>query len=185
MTKIALVDMDGTLCDYEGALRAELSKILGESVSREDLRNEKYEYACDLIKKQPGFWFNLKPIDLGFNVLVILQHIGYAPYVLTKGPSNKALNAWTEKVQWCRKWLDADTPITITEDKSLFYGRVLLDDWPPYCEAWMKNRPRGLVLMPAYDYNEGMDEKWPGRVVRVTGENWKEVRAAAQAAFDR
>lgn len=30
--KIALADMDGTLCDYEGALKKELHRVLGEEV---------------------------------------------------------------------------------------------------------------------------------------------------------
>jgi hypothetical protein len=72
--------------------------------------------------------------------------------ILTKGPYN-ATSAWTEKVQWCREHIYY-VPITITEDKSLVYGKVLVDDWPPYVTQWLEWRPRGLVIMPDQPWNQ-------------------------------
>jgi len=43
--------------------------------------------------------------------------------------------------------------VTLTEDKGLVYGKVLVDDWPPYIERWLTWRPRGLVIMPARRWN--------------------------------
>ena len=49
-----------------------------------------------------------------------------------------------EKVQWCDRHL-ADFPhqITITMDKGLVYGKLLVDDWPDYVLRWLRWRKRG------------------------------------------
>ena len=44
--------------------------------------------------------------------------------------------------------------ITMTEDKGLVYGKILVDDFPEYIERWLQWRPRGLVIMPAHEHNE-------------------------------
>ncbi len=178
--KIALIDMDGTLCDYDGEMKRQLSLLL--NIREQEARDEQYDNVRDLIKRQSGFWRDLKPIDDGFIVLKMLQERGLRPHVLTKGPYNTT-SAWTEKVEWCRKHIP-NIPVTITENKSLVYGRILFDDWPRYCETWLLNRPRGLVLMLAYDYNKGFDEKYPNQVVRVDN-NWDEVEYAIKVAYQR
>lgn len=165
---IALVDMDGTLCDYESAVRKEVARLLnlGSLPLDKDWRIL-YEDLINTIKKVPGFWRGLSRIELGFKIVDMLKNNGFELHVLTKGPY-KITSAWTEKVEWCRDNLPG-VPVTITEDKSLMYGKILVDDWPSYCEKWLKWRPRGLVIMPAYDYNEGFDLKYPGRVIRTYG----------------
>ena len=180
----ALVDMDGTVANYQGAMQRELEKALeGLGVTGHEVWNKKYKQIQSLIKSQPGFWRNLEPIESGLKIVRILKLYGLEPHILTKGPY-KTLIAWTEKAEWCRKHLP-NTPITISEDKGLVYGKILVDDWPTYCEAWLKWRPRGLVLMPAYPYNEGFENKFPGQVIRVTKNNEDEVRRAIIRAADR
>jgi 5'-nucleotidase len=90
--------------------------------------------------------------------------------------------AWKEKLEWCREHLDEKTPVTITENKSLTYGRLLFDDWPEYYRPWLKQRPRGLVVALEHPWNK--DETHP-RVVRYDGSNLDEIRKAVQAAYDR
>jgi len=176
----ALIDMDGTLCDYAGALQTELHNLCGLDA---DIGDPQYKKIIDLLKRQPGFWRNLRVIPSGLKMVSILEKAGFEVHVLTKGPY-KTTSAWSEKVEWCREHLPG-VPVTITENKSLVYGRVLFDDWPPYCEAWLKFRPRGLVIMPAYSYNKGFDEKYPGQVVRMTGDNWEHIEAAVDKAAQR
>ncbi len=173
--------MDGTLCDYEGAMRRKIAQVF--KIGGPEILSSSFEHVHELIKCQPGFWRNLDPINEGFIVLEMLQKYGLQPHILTKGPY-KTTSAWTEKVEWCRAKLPKHIPVTITEDKSLVYGRILFDDWPNYCEAWLNNRPRGLVLMLAYDYNKGFDEKYPDQVVRVDN-NWDEVGYAIKMASQR
>ena len=178
---IALIDMDQTLCDYEGAVKNKLVELYGSNL-KENIW-EAYKPAIDMIKQTPGFWRALPKIELGFKIVDILQNCGFDIHILSKGPHKTTL-AWTEKVEWCREHLP-ETPITITEDKSLVYGRVLVDDWPLYCEQWLQWRPRGMVIMPAYEYNVGFENKHPGQVIRATGKNWVEVGEAILRVSER
>jgi len=184
---IALVDMDQTLCDYEGAVKKKLAELYKKDISVDESKTnhrlEEYKPAVDLIKQLPGFWRTLPKIELGFQIVDVLEHNGFGIHVLTRGP-HKNIIGWSEKVEWVREHLSG-VPITITEDKSLVYGKILVDDWPKYCESWLKWRPRGLVLMPAYEYNIGMDTKHSGQVVRVTGKNWEEVKEAIKKVYEK
>jgi len=165
---IALFDMDGTLCDYEGALHRDLKKL--ESPEE---RGRKYTWDDEhymearkaLIKSQPGWWRNLSCLPVGFEILEIVMKAGFMPHILTKGPYNTA-SAWSEKLTWCRENLPKDTPVTVTENKGLVYGRILVDDYPPYIEQWLEWRPRGLVIMPAYSYNKDFKDH---NVIRYDG----------------
>jgi 5'(3')-deoxyribonucleotidase len=148
VSRIALVDMDGTVCDFDGALKRDLRlALLNTNVSAEVKEN-----VALLIRKQPGWWRHLEPLKLGIHIVRRLQEIGFDITILTKGPS-RATNAWTEKVEWCARHLPLAN-VTITQDKGLVYGRVLVDDWPPYIKSWLEFRPRGLVIMPAHSWNQ-------------------------------
>jgi len=177
---IGLIDMDGTLCDYNNTMNKALEEIIGPEVVGH-WYDKRYAKATDLIKKQPGFWRNLPRIELGFKIVEILKEFDFELHVLTKGPY-RTIGAWSEKVEWCREHLPG-VPVTITEDKSLVYGRVLVDDWPQYCEKWLRWRPRGTVIMPAYPYNEGFEEKFPGQVIRATEQNLDKVREVIERPF--
>ena len=178
--KIALVDMDGTLCNYEGSLNEKVKDVIG---SQANIWDPKYKKLVALIKSQPGFWYDLPVIDFGMSIVKYLQEKDWEVHILTKGPY-KTTSAWTEKVEWCRHWLPG-VPVTITEDKSLVYGRILFDDFPKYCEAWLKWRPRGLVIMPKYEYNIGFDGKYPVNVIRGGYDNIDDVRRAIDTAAVR
>ena len=75
------------------------------------------------------------------------------------------------------KNLGKDIDITITRDKSLVYGKVLVDDYPAYAERWLKHRSRGLVIMPANKDNR--EYKHP-QVIRFDGSNLAQVREAME-----
>lgn len=108
----------------------------------------------ELIKQVPGWWRNLAKFEYGFDVLKMAQQVGFDITILTKGPSNPAKSiAWKEKFEWVREHVP-HANVTITEDKSLVYGRVLVDDFPPYVESWLKWRKNGVAIMPHAKYNE-------------------------------
>jgi len=174
--------MDQTLCDYEGAVRNKLAELFGPESTGEWFM-DKYKPAVDMIKRVPGFWRTLPKIELGFKIVEILKEFNFDLHVLTKGPY-KTTGAWTEKVEWCREHLP-NVPVTITEDKGLMYGKILIDDWPLYCERWLHWRPRGMVIMPAYEYNASFVEQHPEQVIRATGENWNEIRAVIKRVAER
>ena len=183
---IALFDMDGTLADYTKAINDALEPLKGPGEPDcEDLWKAPghIKKRMDLIKRKPGWWKALEPIEVGFKVLQIAQKLGFEIRVLTKGPVTKA-RAWMEKVEWCKKYLPKDTQITITEDKGAVYGRVLVDDSVEFMTGWKKNRPRGLGLMPLYDYNEDYAQKTKN-VTPYTEDNLHEVEKHLKKARDR
>ena len=187
LDKVALVDLDGTCADYDGQLIKDLEKIASPNEPPVKSINiykagGYIEARRHMITSQVGWWLKLKKFQLGFDILEELKKVGFKIVVLTKGPSRK-FSAWSEKVEWChRNMKDYNNGVTITNDKGLVYGWVLVDDFPEYIEAWLKHRPRGLVIMPAHEHNK--DLKHPN-VVRYDGSNIEEVRERLTAQFNR
>lgn len=199
---IALFDLDGTLADFDGAmaeqmelLRSDLERAAGlteiPALSGGYTPKEPWWRSNapwmgkrrKLIKSQPGFWRNLKPLKLGFDVLDVARKLGFENHALTKGPEWDP-KAWSEKVEWCKEHVP-DLHITIGQKKSLVYGKVLADDWPPYFLPWLEVRPRGLVIAVEQRWNRDIEHP---RVVIYNGTNLAEVRermAEARASVKR
>jgi len=176
---IALFDLDGTLCDYESTLIRDINKLRGpkEKPLENQIRHQEPEYIKarrDLITSSENWWADLAPFKLGFDVWELADELGYRRVILTQGPRDKP-NAWSGKKRWIDKNLDPETDVIITRDKSLVYGRVLVDDFPGYINAWLKHRTRGLVIMPANDLNKNYTNK---QVIRYDGTNLLEVNTA-------
>jgi len=62
------------------------------------------------------------------------------------------------------------------------YARVLVDDYPPYVLDWLAHRPRGLVIMPAQNYNADVTHP---NVIRYDGTNLDRVIETMTRAFNR
>ena len=157
---IALVDLDGTLADYNGAMTTALKEIASPEDSTTPISIGKFapphlRARQMLIRSQPGWWRNLPKLEKGFEILDALRELDFQIHILTKGP-HKTTNAWSEKVEWCQKHVP-DASIVITQDKGLVYGKVLVDDWPEYVERWLEWRPRGYVIMPNQLWNSGFE----------------------------
>ena len=180
--KVALFDLDDTLADYNGQLIKDLQALASEHEPAPILFSglQYLEARRHVITSQVGWWLKLKRFQLGWDVLEVAKDIGYSVAVLTKGPYGKH-TAWAEKVEWCshhlKNYIDG---VTITHDKGLIYGALLVDDWPEYILNWLEHRPRGLAIMPAHDYN--IDFSHPN-VVRYDGTNLDEVREHMSARF--
>lgn len=186
---VALVDMDGSVADFDGAMRHDLYRMASPGEEIDQYLRPGADDAPDwlkarkrLIKAQPGWWRNLKPLPLGINLYRIMVNLGFRTVVLTKGPSTST-NAWTEKVEWCQKHLPK-SPVCIVGDKGLVYGRILMDDYPAYIEQWLEWRPRGQVLMPDQPWNEDFEHP---QVTRVSDceLDYTKARGVLQAVLNR
>jgi 5'(3')-deoxyribonucleotidase len=191
--RVALIDLDGTVADYDSALRDAMRLLQSpeEAPYAERYQGDRsepphIEARRKMIQRQPGFWRGLKPLPHGFEVVRELRSLGFLLHVLTKGPSTTP-SAWSEKVEWCREHLP-DALVTVTSDKSLVYGRVLFDDFPPYFTAWLAVRPRGLVVCIAHPWNEAYAKRGVSaheQVLRYDGTNLDELRERLTRAFQR
>jgi FMN phosphatase YigB (HAD superfamily) len=173
---IALFDLDGTLADYDSAMRRDMRLLQspGEPDWGAHIEDEP-EYLRErssLIRRVPGWWENLDKHPPGFEILSVARELKFQCHVLTKGPAS-ASSSWTEKLRWCQKHVP-DLLVTVTQDKGLVYGKVLVDDWPPYVRRWLEWRPRGLVIMPAHPWNEGVTH--PNVIRYVDRQSLTEVR---------
>jgi len=187
--RIALVDMDGTLVDYDGVMRRDLEKLRSPGEPEYEPSPggdfpDWLEARRRVISLQPGWWRALPRLEMGFDILGALRTHGFAIHVLTKGPSRKPA-AWSEKVEWCRTHLPPEVEITITENKSIAYGRVLVDDWPPYFMGWLARRPRGVVIVSAQSWNEGVEQMAPGNIFRYDQSKLGSLHTLLQAVRDR
>jgi len=175
---VALIDMDGTVADFDRAMQRDLARLAspGEMVPLlgpgGDMDPAWLKARKKLIKTQPGWWRNLPEHGTGMGVYAHLRDAGFTMMVLTKGP-HTSTHAWTEKVEWCRHHIP-DALITITEDKGLVYGKVLVDDWPNYGIRWLQWRPRGLLIVPAWSWNtlDKYPEELHPNILRLTGNDW-------------
>ncbi len=182
--KVALFDLDGTLCDHDWGLANSLNSLRSPEEKIYDSARGAPEYIknrTDLIRASSSWWENLEKFRLGWDVLDIAKELEFNIMILTQGP-RKNPDAWAGKKKWIDKNLGPDTDMTITRDKGLVYGKVLVDDYPGYVDRWLSWRERGLVIMPANEENK--DYKHP-QVIRYDGTNLEQVRDAMEKARDR
>jgi len=184
---IALVDLDGSVAGHDEQLYVDLEKLRSpnepKTFSWKKGEEPDYIFArMNLIRASREWWENLPVIDRGMQLVDLLRKLEFRIIILTQGPRvNPA--AWEGKVRWVNKNMPFCNDITITRDKGIVYGKVLVDDFPKYIEKWVEHRPRGLVIMPAYDYNEDFTHS---NLIRYNGiEQLGEIEAALHKVKDR
>lgn len=189
MTKkkpLALFDLDGTMADWDGAMRRDLEVFQKPNDPPLpyvlDTNSAPWRDRASIIKGQIGWWRNLAPLQDGIDLLKMTQDLGFKVQVLTKGPKRFPL-AWSEKVQWCQQHMPG-IGVNIVMNKENYYGRVLVDDYVAYVDKWLDRRPRGLVIMPDRPWNQGYEHE---RCVRYRDRDTLqgEIREALQAQLDR
>lgn len=189
--KIALFDLDGSLADFDGAMRRDLRSMrfpdepdIAGDTDLHDLE-DRFSYIrarMDFIKSKRGWWRELPRIESGFAIVRAAQTIGYHIDILTKAP-RKQPQAWMEKVEWCEEQPElVEADIHLAMNKGLVYGKLLFDDFPKFMDQWLRHRPRGLGIMPVTPYNAEYSHP---NVVRYDGTNTDAVISAMQSAYDR
>lgn len=168
MKRLALIDMDGTLADYDKAMKWDLKMIAHPSEQAEIesllMMGDRSKWPAyikareRMIRSQPNWWFNLEPRVGAFEVATVLQDLGFDLHICTKVPSYPAATASEQKIRWCEHWLKTadlgNVPITVSGDKGIVFGDILYDDWPEYITPWLNRNPNGFVIMPAHPWNE-------------------------------
>lgn len=120
--EIVFIDMDGVLCDMRSRMN-DWSLKLG--ISPDELFRIKFYHT-------PGFYKDLPPIEGSINAFNRISE-KYESYILTalawENPS-----CYTDKRLWVEKFLgeSAYKRLIISNDKSLFKGKALIDDRTKY-----------------------------------------------------
>jgi 5'(3')-deoxyribonucleotidase len=116
--ELIFIDMDGVLADAEKKMQIWSSK-LGLTTT---------ELFAKKLYHMPGFYADLPPIEGAVEAFEILSK-HFEVYILT-APSWENPSCYTDKRLWVEKYLGkpAYKRLIISNDKSLFTGRALIDD---------------------------------------------------------
>ena len=120
--ELIFIDMDGVLVDMDSRME-EWSKKLGISVKT--LYKKKFYHT-------PGFYSDINPIEGAIEAFKRI-HKKYEVRILT-APAWENPSCYTDKRIWAEKYLGklAYKRLIISNDKSLFTGKALIDDRTKY-----------------------------------------------------
>jgi len=182
---VALFDLDGTLCDYDRALLEKLEELRSphEPQYTSSIRDAPpyMKKRADMIRASEEWWENLPKLQLGWDILEIAKSLDYRIMILTQGPK-KNPSSWSGKKKWIDRNLGEEVDVTITRDKGLIYGKVLVDDFPDYVKRWLKWRTRGIVIMPTNESNQDFTHP---NVIKYDGTNIDQVKKVLRLAKKR
>ncbi|NXU85376.1 NT5C protein, partial [Xiphorhynchus elegans] len=138
-----LVDMDGVLADFEGAVlrefrgrfpaepRVELEERRGFSV-REQYRNLREDLAAKVasVYESPGFFLKLDPIPGALEAMQEMIHMQDTQVFICTSPLLKYEHCIVEKYKWVEKHLGPEfvERIILTRDKTVVAADLLFDD---------------------------------------------------------
>lgn len=118
MRPILYLDMDEVLVNFESSTRIPLEE------KKQYNHPRMYDY---------GFFLELTPVPGAIEfVEFILKEEYWDVYILTQ-PVTNSPSSYAEKAAWVARYLPAlKGKIIMTQDKSLHYGHVLVDDNPKW-----------------------------------------------------
>lgn len=132
-------DMDGPLCDFDGAMA-------------------EWGLTGDALKVVPGLYRTLKPTPGGCEAIHSLLGMGYDVFLATKPPTGVP-DAYADKVRWVLEHLpELKRKLIITPDKSLLGDSrdYLIDDRPQKARCiWFTGKL--LVYSPTFGWPEIME----------------------------
>jgi 5'(3')-deoxyribonucleotidase len=166
------LDVDGVVANLVGPLLDQLHKRAGKrlfetDVTRFDLAAilgpELWPVARDVLR-EPGFASSLPAYPDALHGVDRLRSFGRVVFVTSPFPRSPT---WAEdRSRWLRDHTSADrNDIVHLADKTLFAGRLLIDDSPMQLEAWVASgRPAVRMARP-------WNRDAPGNVAR----SWDEL----------
>ncbi|NXV01434.1 NT5C protein, partial [Cettia cetti] len=138
-----LVDMDGVLADFEGAVlrefrarfpaepRVELAERRGFSV-REQYRSLREDLAAKVasVYESPGFFLDLDPVPGALEAVQEMLHMQDTEVFICTSPLRKYEHCVVEKYKWVEKHLGPEfvERIILTRDKTMVAADLLFDD---------------------------------------------------------
>ncbi|NWX11926.1 NT5C protein, partial [Aegotheles bennettii] len=153
-----LVDMDGVLADFEGAVlrgyrarfpgepRVELAARRGFSVREQDrcLREDLGAKVAS-IYESPGFFLELDPIPGALEAVQEMTHMQDTEVFICTSPLRKYEHCIVEKYKWVEKHLGPEfvERIILTRDKTVVSADLLFDD---------KDTIKGAELNPSWEH---------------------------------
>ena len=153
--RVILVDMDGTVCDFDGRALDMLSQKYGvkpppvedRAYPLRDSFLDDEETRLRMVEdmKSPGFFREMAPIEGAVEALLEMQAEAELEVFLCTAPLSKSPICAAEKIEWVinhlgKDWVDR---IVLTRDKSLVQGDMLIDDAPE-----VKASPAGSLKIP-------------------------------------
>ncbi|KAM4890314.1 5'(3')-deoxyribonucleotidase, cytosolic type isoform 2-T2 [Sylvia borin] len=190
-----LVDMDGVLADFEGAVlrgfrarfpaepRVELAERRGFSV-REQYRRLREELAvCNVIYQakvasvyeSPGFFLDLDPVPGALEAVREMLHMQDTEVFICTSPLRKYEHCVVEKYKWVEKHLGPEfvERIILTRDKTMVAADLLFDD---------KDTIQGAEPNPSWEHilftcchNRHIQLTAPRRRLHSWADDWKAI----------
>ncbi|NWY16820.1 NT5C protein, partial [Aphelocoma coerulescens] len=166
-----LVDMDGVLADFEGAVlrefrarfpaepRVELEQRRGFSV-REQYRSLREDLAAKVasVYESPGFFLDLDPIPGALEAVQEMLHMQDTEVFICTSPLRKYEHCIVEKYKWVEKHLGPEfvERIILTRDKTVVAADLLFDDKDTIqglnsistAGCWLGSHPQLMAAFP-------------------------------------
>lgn len=172
-----LLDLDGTLVNWERCFGRELQKLYAAASIRDaaayDVRDRWYAPAADILEvlHQKLDYGRMRPLDGAVDAVTEMQAAGLDVWICTKNTPENYFCA-SDKIGWVRKNLGAEMArkTILIHDKTLVSGDILIDDRADIAEGAMTPSWQHVVFDA--DYNRDMPRSTPRL---KSWADWREV----------
>ncbi|KAK1163901.1 5'(3')-deoxyribonucleotidase, cytosolic type-like [Acipenser oxyrinchus oxyrinchus] len=183
-----LVDMDGVLADFEGALlRKYRERYPGEPfielserrgfLARDQYRQISPELGPKLssVYESPGFFLDLKPIPGAIEAMKEMSNLKNTEMFLCTSPILQYEHCVQEKFLWVEKHLGAEfvQRLILTRDKTIVHADLLIDD---------KDSIKGVQASPSWEHilftcchNQHLQLQPPQRRLQSWADDWRAI----------
>lgn len=180
-----LLDCDGVLADFITPACETMNKILGSSVTPNDMKSwylfDAFDFevlpetreACYDQWKRPGWCFDLKPYPGAQEGVALLREVADV-YIVTT-PMEGA--TWAdERRRWLTKYFGFDRKTIVhTDGKYICSGDVFVDDKRDHCRAWKACHPLGTAILWECVTNRTQDYEG------IKTGDWGKIRTIAES----